>query len=276
MTDDAYKLPEGHVAVAFSGGRTSAYMLHELMRVNGGLPEDRVVVSFQNTGAEDNRTLDFVQEVGERFGAPIVWLEYRATAPHYEVVGHNSASRNHEPFEALIERQKFLPNVVTRFCTTELKIRTQKRYLVNECGWRAWTSATGIRADEPRRLNKDKPKDRWTIWNPLAAAGVTKADVLEFWQRQPFDLQIDEHEGNCVGCFLKSERKLYRLTQERPAEMQWWEGMEKRAAELTSGSGGTFNKSYSRRELREWAERQGELPLSSEDALCQRDGGECM
>ena len=66
-----YTLPDGHVAIAFSGGRTSAYMLHHILEANGGLPE-RAVVSFQNTGREMPETLDFVQECGDRWGVRIV------------------------------------------------------------------------------------------------------------------------------------------------------------------------------------------------------------
>lgn len=60
-----YLLPDGNVQVAFSGGRTSAYLLRQVLDANGGLP-DRAVVTFQNTGREMPQTLDFVQEVGER------------------------------------------------------------------------------------------------------------------------------------------------------------------------------------------------------------------
>ena len=123
-----YLLPEGNVQIAFSGGRTSAYLLHRIIEANAGIPEDRCVVSFQNTGREMPETLDFVQECGARWGVNIVWLEYRPDAPFFEVVSHNSASRAGEPFDALIDRKQYLPNKVTRFCTTELKVRPQKRY----------------------------------------------------------------------------------------------------------------------------------------------------
>lgn len=79
-------------------------MLHHILEANGGLP-DRCIVTFQNTGREMPQTLDFVQEVGDRFGVKIVWLEYRPDAPKYEVVSHNSASRDGEPFEALIRKK---------------------------------------------------------------------------------------------------------------------------------------------------------------------------
>jgi 3'-phosphoadenosine 5'-phosphosulfate sulfotransferase (PAPS reductase)/FAD synthetase len=274
-----YVLPEGNVQIAFSGGRTSAYMLHQILEDNGGLP-DRVVVAFQNTGREMPQTLDFVAEVGSRWGVPIVWLEYLPTAPGFMVVDHVTAARNGEPFAALIRKRKFLPNQQARFCTQELKVRPAKKYLLS-LGWDRWTNAVGLRADEPRRLNKPPPKDRWAVWTPLAAAGIGKLDVKAFWDAQPFDLKLPNIRGkswlgNCDGCFLKSEANVAALAREFPERHQWWEDMEALATSLTSGSAGTFSKRYSRRELREFMERQGDWALSTEGALCQADDGECM
>ena len=72
-----YTLPDGNVAIAFSGGRTSAYMLYHIIQTNGldAVNSDRVCVTFQNTGAEADETLDFVHECGERWGVRIVWVE---------------------------------------------------------------------------------------------------------------------------------------------------------------------------------------------------------
>jgi len=71
-----YTLPDGNVLVSFSGGRTSGYMLHEILQANGDLPS-RCKVTFANTGREMPETLDFVQEVSERWAVPVTWLEYR-------------------------------------------------------------------------------------------------------------------------------------------------------------------------------------------------------
>lgn len=274
-----YLLPEGHVQIAFSGGRTSAYLLHQILEANGTLP-DRAVVTFQNTGREMPETLDFVAEVGDRFGVRIVWLEYRAETPFFDRVSHNSAARAGEPFEALIRKRKYLPNQQTRFCTTELKIRTAKRYL-RSLGWGHWTNAAGIRADEPHRLNKPAPKDRWTVWTPLADAGVGRHDVALFWRRQPFDLRLPNVGGNCWlgncdGCFLKSEAHVASFAREFPERARWWEEMEALASTLTSGSGDTWSKRYTRAEMRDFVERQGDWIFDTEGALCQADGGECM
>jgi 3'-phosphoadenosine 5'-phosphosulfate sulfotransferase (PAPS reductase)/FAD synthetase len=273
-----YLLPDGHVQIAFSGGRTSAFMLHKILEANGNLP-DRVVVSFQNTGREMPQTLDFVQEVGERWGVNIVWLEYRATAPFYEQVSHNSASRNGEPFEAMIIKKNYLPNQQARFCTIELKVRTAKRYLMS-LGWKHWTNCVGIRADEPHRLNKPPPKDRWTVWTPLAEADVGRQHVTEFWSRQPFDLRLPNVKGNCWlgncdGCFLKSEASVAAFTRDYPERAIWWERMEALISPAT-GSANTFSKRYARSDMRQYMERQGDWALSTEGSLCQKDHGECV
>lgn len=276
-----YTLPDGNVQIAFSGGRTSAYMLHHILEANGGLPE-RVEVTFQNTGREMPETLDFVAEVGRRWSVPIVWLEYRADAPFFERVNHNQAARNGEPFEALVAKRKYLPNQQSRFCTVELKIRTAKRYL-RSIGWDYWTNCVGIRADEPSRIKPEgvRDKERWTVWQPLVHAGVGKHDVALFWRRQPFDLRLPNVKGNCWlgncdGCFLKSEANVAAFTREFPERAEWWERMEAKVAATARGKTAQWSKRYSRRELREFMERQGDWALSTEGALCQTDDGECM
>lgn len=259
-------LPDGNVQVSFSGGRTSAYMLHRILEANGPLP-DRCRVVFANTGREMPETLDFVQEVGARWGVPIVWVEYRAEKPLFEVVSHNSASRDGGPFAALVAKRRMLPNQQMRFCTSELKVLAAKRYLVS-LGWRTWTNAVGIRADEASRIRPAPDGERWVRWFPLADAAVTKADVLAFWRRQPFDLRVTAGLGNCDGCFLKSEAQLAALARDHPERHAWWEAQE-------AERGATWRKEFSRRELRETVERQGDL-LFRPGILCQANGGECV
>ena len=97
-----YKLPDKNVLISFSGGRTSAYMLHQILEANGDLPKNCKVV-FTNTGREMPETLDFVQECSHKWNVNITWLEYRKLKPKFEIVSHNSASRNGEPFSECIE-----------------------------------------------------------------------------------------------------------------------------------------------------------------------------
>lgn len=279
-----YTLPEGKVQISFSGGRTSGYMLQQLLEANGGLPEDRCEVSFQNTGREMPETLDFVAEVSRRWQVPVTWVEYTPAEPYFAIVGYQGASRNGEPFDALIDRRGYLPNQLARYCTKDLKTIPAKRYLMS-LGWKNWTNCVGLRADEPNRLNKPPPRERWKRWTPLADAGVSRQDVADFWAAQPFDLQLANVKGNswlgnCDGCFLKSEASTASLTREFPERAAWWEQAEDRIAKLDSMHGrpkdnAQFSTRYSRGELRRFIDTQGDWIFNDEATLCQKDDGDC-
>lgn len=280
-----YILPPGLIQISFSGGRTSAYMLHHIAEANGGIDPDRVEVIFTNTGREMPETLDFVAEVGQRWQIQITWLEYRRAQPGFEVVGRQGAAMNGEPFAAMIDAKQYLPNQQSRFCTQELKIRPAKRYLISK-GWRHWTAALGIRHDEQRRVKTEKQKERWQRWYPLNDAGVTKRHVAAFWKQQPFDLRLPNIKGNCPlgncdGCFLKSQANKAAFVRDYPERAAWWEAMERRIGALEAQKGRPKdNAMFDRREswvdLRSFIERQGDWVFDTEHALCQADGGECM
>ena len=267
-----YLLPEGNVLISFSGGRTSGYMLHKILEENGGLP-NRCKVVFANTGREMPQTLDFVHECGERWNVPIKWLEYDRidNKVTFKEVSHNSAARNGEPFETLLYKP-YLPNAVARFCTAELKVRTIKRYLVSQ-KWKHWNSGIGIRADEPRRINRRDSKDRWGFWYPLADAGVTKRDIYQFWKSQPFDLQLENVNGatplgNCDMCFLKSEKILANIAKTMPDKADWWIRMEQETSS-------TFRKDRNLAEFTDFVGRQADWVFDDESFFCQADDGEC-
>lgn len=146
--------------ISFSGGRTSAYMLWRVLDANGGLPT-QVVVCFANTGKEVEATLRFVRDCAMHWQVPIHWLEYRAEAPGFVVVDFDTASREGEPFEALIRKRQYLPNPVARGCTVSLKIRPMHRF-VRALGWTEWDQFIGIRADEQRRVAKIRARGHST------------------------------------------------------------------------------------------------------------------
>ena len=116
-----YRVPRPAV-VSFSGGRTGGYMLKHIVDTFGGrLPGD-VSVVFANTGMERPETLDFVDTCAIAWNVPVAWVEYDWDAPHRtRIVDRASASRNGEPYAALIERKGFVPNQGIRFCTGFLK-----------------------------------------------------------------------------------------------------------------------------------------------------------
>ncbi len=126
-----------------------------------------------------------------------------------------------------------------------------------------YVSLIGLRADEPRRvarvmarngLDTDDPErakremtDGEIVCTPLADAGVTNDDVLEFWTGRKWQLALptDANLSNCVYCFMKGTTAIPRvrrgvamadavLPEEArsvpgtPSDIQWWVDLEER------------------------------------------------
>lgn len=277
-------LIQGPALISFSGGRTSAFMLRQILDAHGGKLPDDVHVCFANTGKEREETLRFVHECSVRWGVDVRWLEWRSrplgatgkrtpAADRFEEVGLNSASRAGEPFKALLERKKYLPNAVQRFCTAELKIDTLKQFMLS-IGFSDWSNIIGLRADEIHRIAKshrrnEEGKERWTNRWPMLKAGIAKADVWRFWLGenadpkrlteplpQGFDLGLYPYEGNCDSCFLKGRDVLMWQERERPGYLDDWIAMEERASVLASKkSGARFVTEYTYADLKRDVDR---------------------
>lgn len=232
------------LAIMFSGGRTSGYMLHVLLEIYGGsFPEDRVKVLFQNTGRELPETLDFVQRCSSEWNVPITWLEFSSTEPNrLRVVDHDSASRKGEPFRDLFTMPvnhrdgtrsplHRLPAPWNRTCTGELKLNLANRYLIKVLGWpRTYYSAVGLRVDELSRVIRQRRRTyrRYVSVHPLYNLGVSQHDVVDFWSEQAFDLDLDPSEGlgNCDLCFLKPADRIKKIIASRPYLADFWIELE--------------------------------------------------
>lgn len=207
------------IKASISGGRTSAYMAVKLKEFEAqcpGLYEIEYV--FCNTSREDDRTLAFVDQLDKYLGLNLKWLEAvvhpgDGVGTTHRIVNFDTAKRNGEI--ALDVAKKYgVSNRVFQPCNREMKLRPMESY-VRSIGWTDYVSAIGIRKDETRRVNDAAGKLR--LWYPLVDTWPSdKQDVLSFWEDQPFDLQIEEHEGNCLECHKKSDRKHFQLIAERP------------------------------------------------------------
>jgi 3'-phosphoadenosine 5'-phosphosulfate sulfotransferase (PAPS reductase)/FAD synthetase len=248
---------DGPTCISFSGGRTSAYMLWRVLQSHGGrLPDDAHVI-FANTGKEDEATLRFVRDCGQRWDVPIIWVEYRSFAmklgepkrPGYVLRDFDTASRNGEPFAALIKDRDYLPNPVARFCTVELKI-LRAVDVMRGMDYEEHDNLVGFRADEPARVAKisadpsggTKGVERFA---PLARAGITKHDVAAFWRAQPFDLGLSNvggitPDGNCDLCFLKHSKQILSAIAKTPSKAVWWLSQEGQIDNPKVKGGGYF------------------------------------
>jgi 3'-phosphoadenosine 5'-phosphosulfate sulfotransferase (PAPS reductase)/FAD synthetase len=260
---------------------------------------DQFITCFCNTGKERIETLEFVHQVETRWEVPVTWLEYERCAARsipdgifptarrnqnlqkakdadqtthwFQEVDYTSASRRGEPFDKLLEWMGPLPNVVSRACSMQLKIRTAMRYLFFR-GFKEYASHIGIRHDESMRsiqiLAHCDPFEHPTF--PLIEERVSEMDVLDFWKTNDFDLQLESYEGNCDLCFLKAKWKRVRLVRENPTLVHWWKDWEKKKKDRNARAGSVFRQGESYTDIEQIAQgpTQTTFDLNDYDIPC--------
>lgn len=201
-----------NLLVCMSGGRTSAYMTKILL--DEYQDKYNITVCFANTGQENNQTLDFVHNCDKYFGFNTVWLEAVVNegrvASSHRIVSYDTASRKGEPFERVIAKYG-IPNQSYPHCTRELKENPIHSY-IKSIGWKRgeYFTAIGIRADEPRRIKRNKTVQN-KVYPLVDWFESDKQDVMDFWSEQDFDLQLQDYQGNCKWCYKKSNKKLFQI-----------------------------------------------------------------
>lgn len=259
-----------------SGGRTSAMM--------SAMLDPRVVLTFQNTGREHPNTLTFLQRLEDALQRPIVWLEWRPPPQKgdpprkfgFEVISFRTAARNGEPFRACLQaladfratkgEEPIAPWAKSRICTAYLKHKVKDHY-VESLEIDAYDTLVGLRYDEPHRVSNLQERDtqRRIFRCPLFDAGIMKDDVLAFWSRQSFDLELQDYQGNCTACFLKDQSDLSRVLGEEETDAEWWEGMETDFENFGGQRFPGYRQLRAERPVRlaiEGALRAGEVPVS--------------
>lgn len=275
MTDTTY-------VMMFSGGRTSAF-LAKYIKENPKY--ENVIFVFLNTGKEREETLIFADRCDKEFGLNLIWLEARVNSGSgngttYNMVDFKTASRNGEPFEAMLEKYP-LPNNMASNCTRELKQRPIDSYLRDNFKDKKIIRVIGIRADEAHRKSIHAEKER-VIYPLCDEIKVDSKFIRDWWGRQPFDLGLKDYEGNCDLCFKKSLKKRMTIVKENPKVAEWWDRMEKKYSsekiprfdlrtntsveEIVELSKTKFNKAVDQHEL---SKLQGDLFEFETDCFCK-------
>lgn len=199
--------------VSFSGGRTSAYLVHlmEARRKSEGID---VKYLFMDTGAEHPATYEFVRAVVRHFGIDLVCLRANINPQlgkpsSYSVVSIDDIGPDLAPWRAMMKKYGTPYNTGGAFCTDRLKLVPFEKYCKEHFG--EWVTVLGIRADEPKRL-KGKPGVAYMA----DFSDFEKEDVLMWWASMPFDLSIPEHLGNCVLCIKKGVNKVALAARDEP------------------------------------------------------------
>jgi len=216
------------ILISFSGGRTSAFMTKYILESEKYKDREKVVI-FSNTGKERLETLDFVNRCDIEWGLNVHWIE--ADIQHTENIGtlpkkvtYQTASKDGYPFEQMIKKYG-LPNKAFPHCTRELKQVPINKYM-KQLGFAKYETAIGIRADEEHRINWERAKKEGYIYPLATDMRVDKDFIRKWWDKQCFDLELKDYEGNCDMCWKKSERKLLTMILENPHLIEWWNEME--------------------------------------------------
>jgi len=214
--------------VLFSGGRTSAF-LAKYMKENPHYKN--CIFVFMNTGKEREETLQFADKCDKDFGLNLIYLEAlvdneKGKGTTYTIVDFKTASRNGEPFEAMLKKYP-LPNNMASNCTRELKQRPIDSYLRDNYKGFDIIKVVGIRADEAHR--KSIKADVEKVIYPLCdEVKIDSKFIRNWWAKQSFDLQLKDYQGNCDLCFKKSLKKRLTIIKENPNVAQWWLEMEQK------------------------------------------------
>jgi hypothetical protein len=218
---------ELHV-ILFSGGRTSAF-LSKYVKENSKYKNSIFV--FMNTGKEREETLQFSDKCDKEFNLNLVWLEafvndQKGKGTSYSIVTFETASRNGKPFEAMLSKYP-LPNNMASNCTRELKQRPIDAYLRDNYKDFDIIKVVGIRADEAHRKSVNAEIEK-VIYPLCDEVKVDSKFIRNWWEKQSFDLQLKDYEGNCDLCFKKSLKKRLTIIKENPKAAEWWLEMEKK------------------------------------------------
>ena len=232
--------------VSFSFGKTSAFMAHWLKE--NFSHEYELTFLFANTGREHEKTLEFGHKCDQYFGLNVIWLEAvinptKGIGPRHKVVDFHTAARGGEPFADAIAKEG-IPNTSRAWCTDRLKTQVMRSWMRENGHLRrgyCTPTAIGMRADEPKRCNPNAPVvSRYNLVYPLAHWGAfDKQDINTFWEDMPFTLEIPEHYGNCLTCFKKSDKKLFRVAHEHPEWFAWNSEMENKYGGINAIPGKT-------------------------------------
>jgi hypothetical protein len=201
--------------VSFSGGRTSAYLVHlmEQRRKEGLI--DNVYYVFMDTGAEHPKTYEFIRKCVEHFGIELTCLRAlvnpeKGIGVTYQEVSLVDCKPDLQPWKDCTAKYG-VPYVHGAFCTGRMKTDPYDKWCKDKFGKGNYISWLGIRFDEPRRL-----KERDGIKYLAEISTMDKNSIIGWWKEQPFDLELSEWLGNCVFCLKKGTNKIALAQREEP------------------------------------------------------------
>jgi hypothetical protein len=226
---------------SLSGGKTSSYLakhypadynLFALVRIEDKncAPKDKKVIQLVSdkigmdfiATAESDLTLQVVLDLEQLIGTEIKWL----TGETFEQIIKNAGG--------------YLPNQMTRFCTTKMKLEPIANFCRNEIK-EIVKMRLGIRYDEENRVNyentdfkfhngfSDNGRNKWVIEKYRELEYPLVYDKIEHYEIYKWAMATNlvfPKDSNCVGCFHKPVQQLRKNFDDEPEKMLWFENQE--------------------------------------------------
>lgn len=227
---------------SLSGGKTSSYMavhyptdynIFALVSIEDESckPKDLSLIKYVSNKigkefiatAEDDLTLYAMRDLEQLIGKEITWV----------------AGKSFEQVNRSATGGKGLPNMMWRFCTTELKMRPIFDYWYVNINEKVKMNI-GIRYDEMERadnirntfkgiVGKRGTRNKWEEieWReanfPLIDDKVLHHKVINWASKSGI---IFPSDSNCVGCFHKPLQQLRKNWDDNQVKMQWFADQE--------------------------------------------------
>ena len=235
---------------SISGGKSSAY-------IAANYPSDYnvfalVTIDDPKCSPKDKKLMQIVSDkIGKEFIATAeddIILHTILDLEQY--IGKQIDWVNIISFDEVTETKGgWLPNMLHRYCTVEMKLRAMFRWWkekINE----PIEMQIGFRANEMRRAKKMLEKtnahglnefkdivgkhksgrNKWATigWQkpvfPMINDGITKDIVDNFWKKKPVRFAP---LNNCVGCFHRNPLLLRKMWNLHPEKMEWFASKER-------------------------------------------------
>lgn len=143
--------------VSFSGGRTSAFMVHQIeqMRATGQI-KGQVEYIFLDTGAEHPGTYEFIRKVAGHFNIQITLLRPVispdiGTGVTFKVIGWDDLKPDLQPWREMMVKYGSPSNPGFAFCTSRMKTAVSNKYCDAKYGRDGSYKWIGYRIDESKR-----------------------------------------------------------------------------------------------------------------------------
>jgi len=225
---------------SLSGGKTSSYMaanyptnynIFALLRIDAEYckPKDESLIRYISdkiqmdfiATAESDTTLYAMRNLEQLIGNEIIW-----------VTG--------DSFDTVCKKKKAIPNLMQRFCTSEMKIIPIAEWWKTTIDEKIQMQV-GFRFDEKERADRftnevklkvgksENGRNKWKVFNwregkfPLIENKIFQYDVIKWARSSGITFPND---SNCVGCFWKPYQQLRKNWDLEPLKMRYFSELE--------------------------------------------------